>query len=403
MYLTGGGGSVGNIKVILHGSGSLLKNDRLVRTVGSVGRLGSRSAPLHGGSPRGQLLSAHHHCEMWTRQQTELMCYGAQFSPWDGTSLAVASAEHFGIIGKGGQCVYDLSAQPVALRPRVTRRTPDGVFDCCWSERDPGIVLSACGDGSLRLWDVVRPEVSEPLAVFSGHSAEVYGVAWNLVHKSSFASASWDHSVRVWDPESPQPIRALMGHTGCVYASEWACGPWGADLIASASADRSVNIWDVRNPTPRASLSIKAHSHEVLSCDWNKYLPMTLATGSVDRLVRVWDIRKVASGPLVTLESHEFAVRKVKWSPHTPNLLLSAGYDMNVILWDWMLPNALLNKFEHHSEFVIGLDWNLFVEGQVVSCGWDQGVFVWNINSQPPPPSPAPSSRPVAATFGFKT
>ena len=55
-------------------------------------------------------------------------------------------------------------------------------------------------------------------------------------------------------------------------------------------------------------------------------------------------------------------------------------------------PVPLIQKCDHHSEFVLGFDFNLFVEGLVASCAWDRYVSIWNIND--PPPFPI---KPVAA------
>jgi hypothetical protein len=42
--------------------------------------------------------------------------------------------------------------------------------------------------------------------------------------------------------------------------------------------------------------------------------------------------------------------------------------DMSLMLWDTLQENPLIQKFDHHSEFVIGLDFNMFIEGQMASC-----------------------------------
>ena len=41
-------------------------------------------------------------------------------------------------------------------------------------------------------------------------------------------------------------------------------------------------------------------------------------------------------------------------------------------------------KFEHHREFVTGIDFNLFIQGQVASCAWDRQVCVWTLGTPPP-------------------
>ncbi len=52
---------------------------------------------------------------------------------------------------------------------------------------------------------------------------------------------------------------------------------------------------------------------------------------------------------------------------------------MTLKVWNLdALDDPLQDTFEHHTEFVIGLDFNLFVEGQLASCSWDECVEVFN-------------------------
>lgn len=53
-----------------------------------------------------------------------------------------------------------------------------------------------------------------------------------------------------------------------------------------------------------------------------------------------------------------------------------------------MKENPLVNRMEHHTEFVVGLDWNMFIEGQLGSASWDETVTLFdmrdNLKSIPP-------------------
>ena len=39
----------------------------------------------------------------------------------------------------------------------------------------------------------------------------------------------------------------------------------------------------------------------------------------------------------------------------------------------------MTERLDHHTEFVVGIDFNMFIEGQVASCSWDESVAVWNM------------------------
>jgi peroxin-7 len=55
-----------------------------------------------------------------------------------------------------------------------------------------------------------------------GAQAEANSVDFNLVAKDSFASASWDGTLRVWSPQRPSSMLTLAEHTHVVVrATTW--------------------------------------------------------------------------------------------------------------------------------------------------------------------------------------
>jgi len=62
--------------------------------------------------------------------------------------------------------------------------------------------------------------------------------------------------------------------------------------------------------------------------------------------------------------------------------------DMTINIWDVGKENPLVNRMEHHTEFVVGLDWNMFIEGQIGSASWDETVTLFDMrdNLKPLPP-----------------
>jgi WD40 repeat protein len=97
------------------------------------------------------------------------------------------------------------------------------------------------------------------------------------------ASASWDKSLILWDPEAGASSRRLEGHTGFVRGV--AFSPDGTRLVSGA-LDGTVRIWDVADG--RAIRIIKGHSNGVLSV---AYSPdgSRLLSASMDGTVKVWD------------------------------------------------------------------------------------------------------------------
>ncbi|KAG8681568.1 peroxisomal targeting signal 2 receptor [Ceratobasidium sp. 395] len=295
--------------------------------------------------------------------------HSVAFSPFQPKLLALASSANYGLVGNGRLHVVSQGHPPLpgggggfdASTLRVDRayRTQDGLYDLAWSELHENQIVTASGDGSLRLWDISMTDL--PVRVWHEHAKETYSVDWSNLRKDRFISSSWDGAVKVWTPVSGTSLQTIPAHSSCVYQALFS--PHAPDVLATASTDGTIRFFDLRIPLPalqppanpntttptptlplsstplaRPSLTIPAHGTEILSLDWNKYRPWVIASASVDKSVKVWDARMVAAqgqelGAVggtceIDLLGHEYAVRKVQWSPHRADLLATASYDM---------------------------------------------------------------------------
>eukprot|EP00356_Strombidium_inclinatum_P017028 CAMPEP_0170482438 /NCGR_PEP_ID=MMETSP0208-20121228/2460_1 /TAXON_ID=197538 /ORGANISM="Strombidium inclinatum, Strain S3" /LENGTH=128 /DNA_ID=CAMNT_0010755277 /DNA_START=555 /DNA_END=937 /DNA_ORIENTATION=- len=111
--------------------------------------------------------------------------------------------------------------------------------------------------------------------------------------------------------------------------------------------------------------------------DFNKY-ENYVATSSTDNIIKIFDLRARVDQPMMFLTGHTLAVRKVKFSPYHANILASSSYDMSIKVWDCNTQSPI-NSFDQHSEFVTGLDFNLFVENQIAAASWDKTASVFSI------------------------
>ena len=108
------------------------------------------------------------------------------------------------------------------MRELAAFDTADGLYDCCWSEARPSIaaasysfhvhrlrrfdsqeneniLVSASGDGSIKVWDLSAPPGANPLRSLEEHTHEVYCVTWQLGgRRDGLLSASWDDTVKLW-------------------------------------------------------------------------------------------------------------------------------------------------------------------------------------------------------------
>jgi len=82
--------------------------------------------------------------------------------------------------------------------------------------------------------------------------------------------------------------------------------------------------------------------------------------------------------PLMELKGHGYAVRKLKCSPHDGKLVGSVSYDMTFRLWNLQLGQQVF-VHDAHTEFALGLDFNMFKPGQVATCAWDESVHILSL------------------------
>lgn len=327
--------------------------------------------------------------------------YAVKYSPFFDSRIACSAGANFGLVGNGRLFILALTANGIVCEKFF--ETQDCLFDTTWSEAHENQLLTAGGDGSIKLFDIGVGEF--PVAGWQEHNREVFSVSWGLVDKSKFASSSWDGTVKIWSPERKESMVTLPVHS-CVYSAQFS--PHHPDVVTAVSRDSHLRVWDLRSPPSASnhlSLAVPIHAPsknahpgmvqgavgptECLTHDWNKYRDSVLATAGVDGVIRTFDLR-MPSGPVNLLSGHEYAVRKLSWSPHLSDVLLSASYDMTCRVWtdgsevDKGGSGAGLGRemgrMDRHSEFAMGVDWCLFgAEGWCATCAWDERVLVWDV------------------------
>ena len=186
-------------------------------------------------------------------------------------------------------------------------------------------------------------------------------------------SSSWDASIKLWDPMSSSSLLTFKEHVGAVYSVVYS--PRLPTVFASASSDASIKLWDERCNSSSASLL--GNSGEILSIDWNKYNPNEIVSGSVDKSLKVWDLRNTTS-PRNNIIGHDFAIRRVKCSPHSGAIVATASYDTTMKLFDISNGKQLFIN-NAHTEFVFGVDFNLFKKGVIATCGWDAKTMILEV------------------------
>jgi WD40 repeat protein len=259
----------------------------------------------------------------------EVYSFGPFNAPVEGLAWSANGSKIAAVTGDGTLAVWDADKERKKL---LELKTTSGVAAYGVRFAPDGKTVATCGEKSARIYALpALGDKMEPIGAmrrsFEGigaHTDMVTCLAYSPDGKT-LATGGRDHSVRIWDVNTGQRQRTLLGHTDKVNAV--AFSPDGGQLV-SASDDQTIRLWDLAPIAPTASFG--GHKGAVwtvaVSPDGTR-----AATAGADRVIRIWE--SATGKEIRAFNGHTAAVTALAWTPDGQTLI-SASADKTIRVWD---------------------------------------------------------------------
>ena len=221
------------------------------------------------------------------------------------------------------------------------------------------IALSSSNENSIRLWHM---DSFQMWKVLIGHEDWVKDVAFHPT-KTILASASKDHTVRIWDYESQKQL-CLFRHDAEVWSVVF--HPNGEKVISS-SRDQTVRVWNIT--TGECEKILTGHTGGGVNATNISDDGKWIASGGEDRTVRIWEEE---TGKCVRVfKGHQELVKWVAFS-HKGDLVASVSKDKTVMVW-CLNTKPLETDLNEHKNKIFQVSYN---NGKIYSVSPEE-VRIW--------------------------
>ena len=211
--------------------------------------------------------------------------------------------------------------------------------------------LVAVGLGSaVYIWNASNGSISKLLECPNNNYPS--SLRWARSSPKYLAVGTTQNEVQIWDTNTLQLCRTMLGHTFRVAALDW-----NFHMLTSGSRNGAIIHHDPRIPDHFLYVLTK-HSEEVCGLKWSPDGGL-LASGSNDNQLCIWDQKQLStSKPLHASGLHLAAVKALSWCPWSTILLASGGGTADGQLRIWNAQSGKCISQEDTGSQVSGIVWS---------------------------------------------
>ena len=231
-------------------------------------------------------------------------------------------------------------------------------------------------DGIIRVWDA---DTGEFVRALVGHNSYVYGLAWSPDGTALASAGSFDGTARIWDAATGMTLRVLKGHKGYTQHVAWSRD--GKFLVVAGGISGFMTLWDVTKPEPvKTSETGNAITGIAYGPDSNRVAVSGVMTG-----VQVWDVREGKTPHALPVPGQDGAA--VAWS--SDGKTIAGSGKTRTLVWD-----AESGK-ELHALDAAGTA-VAFAPNNAFAVSYGTGVKVWTAFDKEPKVVPLEGARTLA-------
>jgi WD40 repeat protein len=204
------------------------------------------------------------------------------------------------------------------------------------------------------------------LAVLGGHTDRLFYAEFSP-DGHQIATASFDHTARLWDSQTGALLGSLRGHSKGIYSLRYS--PDGSQLV-TAAYDWTARLWNTAKRSETAVL--RGHTAPLRTARFSgdgRYV----VTASLDKTARVWDA--TTGAPVAVLLGHTDELATAVFSPNGKHVL-TASADHTARVWN-SSSGELLLTLAGHADRVTAASYSPD-GGYIVTTSDDHTARIWN-------------------------